>query len=433
MNSLQLYRRFEDLPDNVRQFFNEVGRNCDFSLTLAWYRHLAETTRNAQQELRIYCLQRDALPSLLLPMYATHSGCWPWRTRRLSALANYYSALTGPLLQAGAGGIAKTIAAIVKERPHWDIIDLHPLAPESSSFIELEQALRHAGMAVQRYFCFGNWYLDVAGRSYQTYLASLPSKLRNTLARKTQQLQTTGRLHMDIITGGAELEAGIASYLAVYGASWKKPEPFPDFIPGLIRLCAQQNSLRLGVARIDGIPAAAQIWIVHNKVAAIYKLAYDTRFASLSVGSILTSTLMEHVIEVDRVREVDYLMGDDTYKQDWMSHRRERWGLRACNLHTARGIMAALGHQGRHFMRRLQKSVTLPRPQKQLVADMLRRHIVRLNRSKKMDADDMMKDLSNNHFFHKKTGPIPTGKLKIKTACVSRGRDEKNTCNNKNS
>ena len=43
---------------------------------------------------------------------------------------------------------------------------------------------------------------------------------------------------------------------------------------------------------------------------------------------------MQHVIDTDHVEEVDYLTGDDAYKQDWMSHRRERIGLVAFNPRT---------------------------------------------------------------------------------------------------
>lgn len=128
-------------------------------------------------------------------------------------------------------------------------------------------------------------------------------------------------------------------------------------MPGLIRLCAELGKLRLGVVRIDGQPVAAQVWIVHHGVAAIYKLAYDARVAALSVGSVLTAALMEHVIDIDRVRQVDYLMGDDRYKQDWMSHRRERWGLMAFNLSTLDGLSGYARHVGGRLFRRLERGL----------------------------------------------------------------------------
>ncbi|MFL9923620.1 GNAT family N-acetyltransferase [Herbaspirillum lusitanum] len=350
MDGIHIYRRLEEMPDAFRQFFDaaNAGPSADFSLTPQWLSHLASTTRAENQEVRIYAMTRHGAPCLVLPMYGSKQEAAFWRPRRLSSLANYYSSLTGPLLAAPDHErdaiLAAAIRHIARERPRWDSVDLHPLALEGDALTGLSKALRAAGMAVQAYFCFGNWYLEVGGRSYQHYFNALPSRLRNTIIRKTQQLEAAGRLRVDLVTRPEDVEQGIAGYEAIYRSSWKRPEPFPAFIPGLIRLCAQQGWLRLGIAYVDGQPAAAQIWIVHQGVASIYKLAYDAAFGRFSVGSILTARLMQHVIDHDQVREVDYLMGDDAYKQDWMSHRRERWGLRAFNVRTLHGLLGAARH-----------------------------------------------------------------------------------------
>ena len=41
--------------------------------------------------------------------------------------------------------------------------------------------------------------------------------------------------------------------------------------------------------------------------------------------------LMQHVIDNDKVDEIDFLTGNDAYKQDWMSERRARWRLNCIN------------------------------------------------------------------------------------------------------
>jgi Acetyltransferase (GNAT) domain len=109
----------------------------------------------------------------------------------------------------------------------------------------------------------------VRGRSYKEYLESLRSSVRNIARSKNKKLERTGRARIEVTVGRDGLEAAIRAYEKVYAASWKVAEPFPQFVPGLIRTCAEMGWLRLGVAYIDDEPAAAQIWIVHNGTASI--------------------------------------------------------------------------------------------------------------------------------------------------------------------
>ena len=201
-------------------------------------------------------------------------------------------------------------------------------------------------MVVQTYFCFGNWYLDVAGRSYLEYLESLSSVLRKNIPYNIRRLEKSGRARIEIIVRDSALESALDDYEKVYNSSWKIPEPFPLFIRGLARVAVRNGLLRLGLIYVDGEPAAAQIWIVNSGVASIYKIAYDERYAKLSIGTVLTAKLMEHVIDIDHVKIVDYLSGDDDYKKTWMSHRREFWGILGFNPRSLRGLAQIVRHVG---------------------------------------------------------------------------------------
>ncbi|HJV76306.1 MAG TPA: GNAT family N-acetyltransferase [Noviherbaspirillum sp.] len=357
---VRIYNGFEELPAHCGAVFETASTTSGIFLSLPWFRNLAATAFGSDEHMRIYSVESGTGESrqlLLLPMCHKKMSKKRFASRRLVAAGNYYTSLFSPIafgpsddLQKHMDILAKAIAA---DTPHWDSVDLHPLETGTAFFNSLQQAFRTAGMAVQTYFCFGNWYLEVNGRSYQDYFNSLPSRLKNTLKRKTRQLSETGRLRLEIISEIEDIDRAIVSYEKVYTASWKKPEDYPAFIPGLLRMGAEQGWLRLGIAYIDGEPAAAQIWFVNNHIASIFKLAYDERFSSYSVGSILTARLMQHVIDVDWVKEVDYLTGDDDYKRDWMSHRRERWGIVAFNLRTLNGTLAAIRHLGGAILKRL--------------------------------------------------------------------------------
>lgn len=348
MPIVETYPDLNALPRDADAVFTEASNAHGLFLSRAWFGNLAARGLHSDDRLRIYGVRdrADTALSLLLPLRHTVGR---FGLRRLEGLANWYSSLYGVIALPGnlqAARLQQLVKSLAAERPRWDVLDLHPLDPADPLFQPLLDALSAAGMATQRYFCFVNWYLDVAGRSYDDYAAGLPSRLKSTLKRKGRQLEKSGRATFEIETGGERLEAAIAAYEAVYARSWKLPEPNPDFMPGLIRTCAAQGWLRLGIATVDGAPAAAQLWIVCRGVAAIYKLAYDEQYASLSIGSLLTERLMRHVIDTDKVREVDYLTGDDAYKRDWMSASRERCGIVAFNLRSPRGLAAAALHLG---------------------------------------------------------------------------------------
>ncbi|OGA95641.1 MAG: hypothetical protein A3E79_13955 [Burkholderiales bacterium RIFCSPHIGHO2_12_FULL_61_11] len=53
-----------------------------------------------------------------------------------------------------------------------------------------------------------------------------------------------------------------------------------------------------------------------NGKASIYKVSYDEHFKAYTPGTLFTAMLMEHVIEKDKVTEVDCLIGDDPYKKN---------------------------------------------------------------------------------------------------------------------
>lgn len=357
----RLYPSVDDLGPSALRLM-EVAGASDFHHRAEWYRTLTSHAVDPADEVRFHVLEDRASGEALalLPLLRPRGKVAPRQARTALSLTTYYSSLYAPILALGHNEPAlleRLFDSVCAGSPTWDVVRLHPLAAAAASFQLLVEALRRQGMFVQTYFCFGNWYLDVAGQSFDQYLAARPSVLRNTLTRKSKKLKSSGRAKVRIVTGGDELGEAIADYRRVYGKSWKVPEPWPDFMAGLIRAFAAVDALRLGLVHVDGEPAAAQVWIVNGPTASIYKLAYDEKFSDLSVGTVLTAHLMQQVIDVDKVSTVDYLTGDDPYKKDWMSHRRERWGILALNRGTINGMAGIVRHAGGRFVKGLLSRV----------------------------------------------------------------------------
>jgi hypothetical protein len=261
---------------------------------------------------------------------------------RWRGLANYYASLYSPLAstEVDRGAAARAVVSRLNAlRPRVATINLSPLAAGDADNEHLARALADSGWYLRRYFCFGNWTLPCAGLGFTAYMATRDSQLRNTYGRKAKKFLAVGTL--EICTAPQDVDAAVDAFEAVYAKSWKEPEPYPNFVRGWARRCAERGWLRLGVARLEGAPIAAQFWFTIDRRAYIFKLAYDEAHTKLSVGTVLTAHLFRHAMDVDGVVEIDYLTGDDPYKQTWMTHRRERVGLMACNLKSVAGLAVA--------------------------------------------------------------------------------------------
>jgi hypothetical protein len=250
------------------------------------------------------------------------------------ALTNYYASLYSTV------GNVEALDPLVRQlslQPRCSEMIFAPLDAQAPDTMALEQALKRYRWFTRRYFCHANWHLPCSGLTFDEYLAGRNSQLRNTITRKEKKFPGDIR----IVSMPNEIDKAMDAFDAVYAKSWKQPEPYPNFVRGWARICAENGWLRLGIASIDDVPIAAQFWFVMDEVAYIFKLAYDENYSKWSAGTLLTARLMRHALDVDRVSRVDYLTGDDEYKAAWMTHRRVRFGIVACNLRTSRGLARA--------------------------------------------------------------------------------------------
>lgn len=348
-----VFESFEALPPHFAASFERA--NANFDCTPAWMAALAKHTLDPADGLRLYvCTQSDGQALALLPMRSTRSR---FGGRHVAALSSYYTAAFEPLLLCPAVDARPVLCAllefITRERPSWDTIRLSSLARPSPVFEMMQSELQACGLPTQTYFRFANWYLDVAGRSYEQYHASLPSQLRSTLARRMKALARQERPQFAILAGPAGVDAALNSYTELYQRRWGGGEPHEQFIPAVVERYARDGILRLGTLSLGPRIAAAQIWFVKNRTASMFKIAHDPRLSQFSVGSLLTAHVLRYVIDADRVHTVDFLSGDEEYKRMWMSQRRERWGLLAFSARTPRGLSLAAFHKGARGLKRL--------------------------------------------------------------------------------
>ena len=331
-------------PPLIREF---VATNAgSFDQTLPWlYAFGAHVLGDASRIDFVRSTDEAGRISAALPLHEAVLEIYPHVSRAaIVAPSNYYTGLVAPVCGVSVNRVDYVGLACecLARSSAVCAFDLNPLEDGSEFIDSLTSVFEENGWWVEIYKRFGNWIESIEGRSFAEYLSDRPSQLRATLLRRGKRFLSTPGAALRIVSDPSEVDGALDRYEHVYRLSWKQAEPFADFIRAVAREFAARNWLRIGLVEIDNVPIAAQIWFVYRDTASIFKLAYDPEYRNLSAGSLLSSAMFECAIDRDRVSVIDYLCGDDRYKQDWMSLRRQRVGFRAVRKRSIPGAMEFL-------------------------------------------------------------------------------------------
>jgi len=353
------YTSFGDLPAAHRIALS-YPRQPNFFLSLDWFELLFETSLQSTWRPRIYVVCADD-GSAQAALYCCTTA--DPQARALHSMTNFYSIEYSLSVVCADVDVLAMIGCVFEfvatERPRWHSVRLRLMKDSDLVSRTSPDRLRESGFASSRYFQYDNWFLPLDGLSFDDYFARRPSQVRNTIERKSKKLKKNHTSEIVVHSRpGPHLDGAIQDFTTIYNASWKQPEPWPEFIPGLVRKAAELGALRLGILPVDGVPAAAQLWITAARRAVIYKLAYDEKFSELGVGSVLSKELFRRAIDDDRVVEVDYGVGNENYKRDWMTASRRLEGLEAHNLHTLLGLSLRLSDSSKSRLRDVRSALS---------------------------------------------------------------------------
>jgi hypothetical protein len=326
-------RRFDTLDAlaaDAGAALERAARPCLFD-RLDWYRLIAAHCPPPGTLLALGAHEGDRAAWLVLARQGRKaSGFTAWYSLRFDAIGNrdhdLLAAMTSRLR--GEGVMQLELSPLLDPWP-------------------LRRALRSAGWICRLAEQTGSWSANTRGLDFATYWAGRPGQLRSTAKRRAKAAVLDIRVHR-------RFEASAwAEYEQVYRASWKPEEGSMAFLRALAEQEGAAGALRLGIARHQGRPIAAQLWLVENKEAWIHKLAYAEDARSLSPGTLLGMEMFRSAIDEDRVERIDYGTGDDAYKRDWMDERRPLWRLEAFDPRSLSGLAGAARATGSRLAGRL--------------------------------------------------------------------------------
>src|SRR5574343_715164 len=369
MYRVRCFDGFVALPQAHRDLLNVASRD-DYFCSPAWFAHLMRHFYPGAHRVQVYVLELAASgePLLLMPLRACQIDYSAFGARTLGSIShpeNY--APVAMIFSADVPDRERLLIHLLKYLRRGgadssdlpvDLLRLWPVDTASDDGRMLRRALREAGFWVQVYANSYNRYEDTVGLSYDAYFAQRSANLRYSVRRRQRALEKAGKLELALYDGTAGLDEAIADYTAVSLGSWKEAESMvSEDMLALIRLTAAKGCMRLGILRFDGVPAAAQFWIIAGGVGHCSRLAYRDEFRQQAVGVVLANFMISHVLDVDHVSRIDFGYGEEDYKGGWMKDARDYFGFLAFNPSTRWGLRHGLKNILGRPVKRLVKAV----------------------------------------------------------------------------
>lgn len=266
------------------------------------------------------------------------------------ALSNWYCLRYGPVVVGPDGAAAIDELARSLRRAGVSRIFFSPIGADDP----LPAALKRHGWLTRLSQANVNWRIRTSGMTFEDYWASRPSRLRNTAKRRAKVAK------LDLIVRHIFDAKAWEDYESVYNASWKPAEGSPALMRKLAEAEGAAGTLRLGLAYHEGEPVAAQLWTVEHGVATIHKLAYREDAKHLSPGTVLSMEMFRRAIDEDKAEMIDFGIGNDGYKKDWMEEAVPLYALTAYDLRSVRGLAGIGRSAAGKLVRRVRSLYAAP-------------------------------------------------------------------------
>jgi CelD/BcsL family acetyltransferase involved in cellulose biosynthesis len=234
----------------------------------------------------------------------------------------------GPVGEPGAHqAFGDALWAGLRERDEWREADLRGL-PEDSAWVP---ALMHGAAAQGLSVSKTQDQNGVAPflplpRTWDEYLAQIPSKLRHEIRRKAKKLEAeAGPFHIETATDDTLLPL-LDRFVELHRLSEGPKGVF--MVPGmeiffrrLGETFCERGVFRLTFIRVADELAAGTIGFSFEGTYSLYNSAFDRRWQQLAPGMVLVAEDIRQAIE-EGCSEFDFLKGDYAYKYRFGAQKR---------------------------------------------------------------------------------------------------------------
>jgi CelD/BcsL family acetyltransferase involved in cellulose biosynthesis len=306
MLRLRPVERLEPIGDlaDARPLWTELGQRsgnvfATWEWADAWWRHFGQ-----DGELALRACLRDDEPFAIAPLYRDRKG--PLGLLRF--LGHGVGDVLGPVCGRDDANLAvRTLRDGMRDEAGWMAFLAERVPGDTGAALGGELLLTEE-----------NPSLEIAGRSWEDYLAAASKNLREKVRRNSRKLERAHELTFELCERPEDVEPMMRTLSALHGMRWAASSSFAreavaPFHLDFARTAFERGWLRLWTMRVDGVPAAAWYGFRFGRTEAYYQSGRDPKFDRFSVGFLMLARTIQAAFD-DGLEDYGFLRGDESYK-----------------------------------------------------------------------------------------------------------------------
>jgi CelD/BcsL family acetyltransferase involved in cellulose biosynthesis len=172
-------------------------------------------------------------------------------------------------------------------------------------------------------------FIPLAGKSWDSYLATLGAEHRYNFHRKWKRLNRDYSVSLEQVRTQAQCRESIDLLIAQHNLRWRDRGGSDAFHTSALvafhqefsQVALERGWLRLYVLRVDGKPAACLYGFLYRRTFYFYQSSLDAAYDKYSAGLVTLGLAIKSAIE-EGVVEYDLLHGNEAYKSHWSCDSR---------------------------------------------------------------------------------------------------------------
>jgi hypothetical protein len=335
------------LKDDWERILSENDQH-HFYLSYDWFYAVLHFYHDPPKAIRVFRIHENGRVIAIIPCCLARQKLRLFTLPTLQIIGSKLSSFAGCIVAKGwEGAVAMAFSDFLFECSEWKALCFDNIS-ESDVFIqELICTLKKKNARVKSnvHLVWNCWGADSSSMaSSQEYWNSLSDNKRRKIRRIFNKFNRSGDFEVVLIgSPGQDVDKAMVQYADICAGSWKTTDEEPVFQHRLAKYLLDNGCLRIFLLYhrdqvvketkpkpfspqeclviseelISGKPIAAQFVIVRGTHAFFIRTAYLEDYASYSPGTLLMWFILKRLIDVDHVRYIDFLKGDNPFKSDW--------------------------------------------------------------------------------------------------------------------